>query len=85
MLFGRFNIMWKIMPDKKLTIVPIQSLPTAVYKIGRGDSIRLCYGADLDAGDLLVLGIKAAHRDPKLIAEAVERFLDQDQKESWTP
>jgi hypothetical protein len=56
-------------------ILPIQIIPTSVYKIGTGEGFRLRYGAELDSEDLLVIAIKAAIKDPKRIAEAVEKFL----------
>jgi len=56
-------------------VIPIQILPGSIYKVGTGDSFRLRFGAELDSEDLLVIAIKAAIKDPKRIAEAVEAFL----------
>jgi hypothetical protein len=62
---------------KDVEILPIQVIPTSIYKIGSGDDFRLRYGAELDSEDLLVIAIKAAIKDPKRIAEAVEQFLGE--------
>jgi hypothetical protein len=65
-----------------IKILPMQILPTAIYRIKTSDGdLRLRYGAELETDDYLVIAIKNAHRDPKLIAEAVEQFLVQENRE----
>jgi len=59
-------------------IIPIQILPGSIYKVGEGKNARLRHGGDLESDDLLIVAIKAANRDPKLIAEAVEAFLQRE-------
>lgn len=65
----------------EVEIIPLQVLPGTLYKVGTGTATRLRYGSDLEAQDLLVIAIKAAHKDPKLIAQAVENFLTRDSNE----
>jgi hypothetical protein len=64
--------------ETDVKILPVQILPTSVYKIGTDEGVRLRYGAELEAEDLLVIAIKAAQKDPKLIPEAIERFLVEE-------
>ena len=62
-------------------VIPLQILPGTLYKVGIGTATRLRYGADLENENMLVIAIKAAHKDPKLIAQAVENFLIRDANE----
>jgi hypothetical protein len=66
------------MTDKTdVKILPIQIIPSSLYKIGTDEGFRLRFGADIESQDLLVIAIKAAIKDPKRIAEAVENFLSE--------
>jgi len=64
--------------ETDVKILPVQILPTSVHKIGTDEGVRLRYGAELEAEYLLVIAIKAAQKDPKLIPEAIERFLVEE-------
>jgi hypothetical protein len=59
-------------------IIPLQILPGSIYRVGEGKNARLRHGADLFSDDLFIIAIKAARRDPKLIAEAVEAYLQRE-------
>jgi hypothetical protein len=50
--------------ETDVKILPVQILPTSVYKIGTDEGVRLRYGAELEAEYLLVIAIKAAQKDP---------------------
>jgi hypothetical protein len=64
--------------ETDVKIQPVQILPTAVYKIGTEEGARLRYGSELEAENVLVIAIKAAQKDPKLISEAIEKFLVEE-------
>jgi hypothetical protein len=65
------------MTEDTIKIHPVLIQPMSVYNLGTEDGPRLRFGSELIAADVLCFAIRAADKNPRVVAVAIEHWLEE--------